>query len=160
MLVLVGALTVKGAFRGFFREACGLLALAAGLGAAVLYGEAGAAEATARWGVPELVARPAARAALFLAPYVALQAVGFGLHRLGRAVFLGGLDRLGGAAVGAVTGALLAGVAVLGLERTGWGAQWVRHSAVARPAADALGTAWAWVQQYAPVELPAKGRGT
>jgi len=139
VLVFLGALTVKGVLRGFFREAFGLAALAVGVAAAVWLGERFAQEVVARWIAQPLVARVGAHAALFLGPYLGLQAVGYVLHKLGRAIFLGGLDRLVGGVFGALTGALVVGVALAAAQNAGIGGAWLADSTLASHLA-----AWSW----------------
>ena len=131
LLVFVGALAVKGVIRGFFREAFGLGALVAGVAASVWLGERLAAEVVSRWiGIP-LGARVAAHAVLFLGPYLGFQAVGFLLHKLGRAVLLGGADRLVGGLFGTLTGVVAAGAGLAAAQRAGVGGSWLAESAVA-----------------------------
>ena len=138
VLALVAILGVKGAVRGFFREVFGLLALAAGVGASVRFGQSLAPRLAAPLGLDPRVARAAAHGVLFLCPYVGLQAVGFVLHRLSRAIFLGGLDRAGGALVGGLSGGVLAGGAALLLTESGWGGRWLVGSTLAGPLAEAV----------------------
>lgn len=131
LLVFVGALAVKGVIRGFFREAFGLGALVVGVAASVWLGERLAAEVMSRWIGYPLGARMAAHAALFLGPYLGLQAVGFLLHKLGRAVLLGGADRLVGGLFGALTGVVAAGAGLAGAQRAGVGGPWLADSVAA-----------------------------
>lgn len=140
----IGLLALKGGLRGFFREAFGLLAVAGGVGASVLLGDAAAREAAARWVLSPLVARVVGHAVLFLVPYFLLQAAGYLLHRVGRAVFLGGADRVAGALLGAAAGVLLGG-AVLDLAAdVPWARGWVSDSELAAPLAGAYRQAAGW----------------
>lgn len=143
-MVFLGALTVKGVLRGFFREAFGLAALVAGVAAAAWLGERFADEVVARWIAQPVVARVGAHVVLFLGPYLGLQAVGYVLHKLGRAIFLGGLDRLVGGVFGVLTGALVVGVGLAAAQNAGIGGAWLADSTLANPLA-----AWSWwlVQQ-------------
>lgn len=144
---IVGLLAVRGLFRGFFREACGLLALAVGLGASLWGGGGLGRELAARWGLAPGLARSIAHALLFLGPYVVLQGLGYALHRLGRAVFLGGLDRAAGALFGAAAACLLAGAGLGFAARSGWGGQWLAASRLAKPLQEAFQRAIAWASQ-------------
>ncbi len=101
---MVGALGARGAWRGFFREAFGMLGLLTGVAVAVWVGPGLAAEARLRWGWPGPEARAAGYAVGFVAPWVVCNAVGWALHRMGKALLLGGLDRVAGAALGLVAG--------------------------------------------------------
>jgi uncharacterized membrane protein required for colicin V production len=95
-------------------------------------------------------ARPAAHAVAFLVPYIALQTVGYLLHRLGRAVFLGGLDRAGGALFGALAGALLAGAGFHVAASFGWGGGWMTGSRLAHPLAEAFRRSAEWASGLVP----------
>lgn len=143
----MGLLAIRGLFRGFFREACGLLALAVGLGVSLLGGEGLGRELAARWGLALGLARGIAHALLFLVPYAVLQGLGYALHRLGRAIFLGGLDRAAGALFGAAAACLLAGAALGLAARSGWGGQWLAASRLAKPLQEAFQRVLAWASQ-------------
>jgi membrane protein required for colicin V production len=144
IFALVGLLTLKGAVRGMVREVCGLLALAAGIGASFWFGPSLGAWLTASFGLDCTVTRAAAHGLLFLCPYVGLQAVGFVLHRVSRMLFLGGFGRAGGALVGGLTGCVLAGGASFFLAQTRWGKTWIVGSTLARPLAEAVRRAAGW----------------
>jgi uncharacterized membrane protein required for colicin V production len=77
------------------------------------------------------VARVAAHTVLFFGPYLGLQALGFLLHKLGRAVLLGGIDRVVGGVFGGVTAVVAAGAALAAAQRAGVGGPWLAESAVA-----------------------------
>lgn len=124
-------LALKGALRGFFREAFGLLALSLGIGVSVLLGSRQGQNLAVGWQLDAAVARAIAHAILFLIPYIALQTLGYVLHRLGRTLFLGGLDRLVGAFFGALTGVLLSGAALSLLLQWDRARGWIRGSQLA-----------------------------
>jgi membrane protein required for colicin V production len=147
LLCIIGLLALKGAWRGFFREAFGLLALACGVGASIFFGQDLAREFSGRWGLQAGAARPAAHAALFVGPYLLLQGIGYALYRLGRSVFLGGADRLAGAVFGILTATLLSGAALSLVSRSGWAASWLTHSRLAGPLAEAFRLTAGWVQR-------------
>ncbi len=104
----------------------------------MFFGEGLGREVLLRWSVSPWVARAGAHVVLFLGPYLGCQALGYGLHRLGRVVFLGGLDRLAGALLGVAAGGLLAGAAVTAVADAGWAQGWLAGSVLAEP----LGTAF------------------
>ena len=150
LIVAIGSLAVKGAVRGFFRETCGLLALTCGVGASVLLGASLGENLLEPRGLDPRWARVVAHAAAFLLPYIGLQAMGYVLHRLGRAVFLGGLDRVGGALFGALSGVLLAGAGLhlaVGFE---WGGRWLTDSRLAHPLAEAFRRSAEWASGLVP----------
>ncbi len=145
--MVIGLLAVRGAVRGVFREAFALAALLAGAAVSVVWGETGAGWVANRWGLAPVASRAAAHALLFLVPYVVLQTVGYGLHRLGRSVHLGGLDRAAGAAFGLVAGVLLVGAAAAAAAQTSWGEEWVRSTRLARPLLEVFERALAWADR-------------
>ncbi len=131
-------------FRGFFREAFGLLALACGLGASVFFGEGWGGELAQRWNWSPGFARVVAHVGLFVVPYTLLQGLGYALHRLGRAVLLGGMDRVAGALFGAATGVLLAGAGLWVMREWGWGGALLARSSLAAPLMDAFRRVARW----------------
>jgi uncharacterized membrane protein required for colicin V production len=116
-LVLIAALAAHGAWRGGFKTGMGLLGLAAGYAAAVLGAAPLARPLSAALGMPELLALPLAGSLLFLAGFVGVWLLGFGLGRAGIGLAdPGPRGRFLGAIFGAVRGALIAVlVAYLGL---------------------------------------------
>lgn len=132
-MVFVGALAVKGLIRGFFREAFGLGALVAGVGASVWLGERLAEQVVSRWVGQPLLGRSAAHLVLFLGPYLGLQAVGFLLHRVGRAISLGGADRAVGGVFGGVTAVVTAGAGLAAAQHLGVAGPWLAESSLADP---------------------------
>ncbi|MDW7709128.1 MAG: CvpA family protein [Deferrisomatales bacterium] len=149
MAVAVGAMALRGSLRGFFREAFGLLALTVGLGASLLGGEALGRELGSRWDLAPAVGRTVAHVGLFLGPYAVLQALGYAASGLGRAVFLGGLDRVAGAVFGAAAASLLAGAGLGLVLQTGWGAEWGAASVLAKPLQEAFQRLLFWAAGYA-----------
>lgn len=141
---MVCALALKGAFRGFFREAFGLLALTVGIGASVLFGQTLGRELAPLWSLEPALARTVAHAVLFLGPYVGLHAVGYGLHRLGRTLFLGGFDRVAGLAFGALTGIVFTGAVLSLLAEWEPAGPWLHGSRLAGPFAEAFRRAAQW----------------
>lgn len=141
-------MALRGGLRGFFREAFGLLALAVGLGTSLLGGEGLGREIVSRWGLAPVLSRTAAHVVLFLGPYAVLQALGYAVHRVGRAVFLGGVDRVAGAVFGAAAAALLAGAALGLASREGWGSEWLATSQLAKPLHEAFQRLLLWAAGF------------
>lgn len=145
---VVGLLALRGGVRGFFREAFGLLALTVGLAASLLGGQGLGREVAARWGLSPTLARAGAHVLLFVGPYAVLQGLGFALSRLGRAVFLGGVDRAAGALFGAAAACALAGAGLGLAARSGWGGEWLASSQLAKPLHDAFQRLLVWAAQF------------
>lgn len=107
-LVLIFLLAVRGFFRGFFREAFGLLAwVGAGLTGYLLgptYGPA----VSQRYGLPIAIGEAMAAIGLFIALYIVCQLTGFILSRIARMVFLGAIDRAFGLVLGAAKAVAIA----------------------------------------------------
>ncbi len=141
-------MALRGGLRGFFREAFGLLALVVGLGTSLLGGEGLGREIALRWGLAPVLSRTAAHVVLFLGPYAVLQALGYAVHRVGRAVFLGGVDRVAGAVFGAAAAALLAGGALGLASREGWGNEWLATSQLAKPLHEAFQRLLQWAAGF------------
>jgi membrane protein required for colicin V production len=148
LVLILGAFAAKGAWRGFFREACGLGALISGLAASFALGQNLGRILANQWDLAPPVAGTVAHALLFLGPYVTLQAVGFGLHRLGRALFLGTLDRVAGLALGVAAGTVLAGGGLALLAQTARGAAWLEGSVLAAPITAAFLGAARWAAGF------------
>ncbi len=108
-LGILGLFALVGALRGALASALALASLAAGYGAAIAFGPALAPTLSDDFGIPEILALPVAGSAAFLVTYLS---VGIGASLLRRLARLrarprGGLDRLGGALLGAARGSLL-----------------------------------------------------
>ena len=131
--MVIGLFSLKGALRGFFRGAFGLLGWGGGVAAALLFWNAAGRALAQRWGLGSALAYVIAFALLFLGPYVGLHFVGGALQRVSRSIRLGGIDRLAGAALGGVTGALVAGAGLSLISATKWGESLVGRSSVAKP---------------------------
>jgi len=152
LLVAVGFFMIRGLWRGFIRETVGLVGLFGAGIAAAWYAEPAGAALAQRGAVGPEIAPVAAGGAIFLATYVAVNLVGFGLDRLGRALFLGPLLRLAGMAFAALKAGLLLGVMLIAGQRF---APWlvtpelVDSSRIAGPlmtgAARALDVGGAWI---------------
>lgn len=96
VLGLVLFFSVRGYFRGFFRELFGLAAwLGAGI-AAYLFGPVYGPAVSARYMLPPAIGQTLAAFGIFVTLYLGCQLLGWILHRLARAIFLGPVDRAGG----------------------------------------------------------------
>lgn len=147
VLVLLIPFAVRGWWRGFCREACAVVGLVGGALLAASRGADLAALLVARASVPPEIALLLGWGALFLAAVLVAALAGRILERLARALFLGGLNRVGGVVLGSVKGIAVLAVALLVIEQA---APPVRPalaaSRVARPltqlAADLLSHVW------------------
>ena len=101
VLALILLLALRGYFRGFFRESFGLAAwLGAGV-AGYLFGPTLGPVVSGRFGLPIAIGEALAAVGIFTALFAACQLLGWILHRLARALFLGPVDRAGGLVLGA-----------------------------------------------------------
>ncbi len=102
--VLLVVCALRGYWRGFFRECFGLLALIGGMVAAVEFAGAGAGLLQERFRIPVPVDVGVAFVLIFVIVHTSVNLVGVLLDRLAGALFLRGVTRLAGAAVGAGKG--------------------------------------------------------
>ena len=116
LLVVVVAFGLRGWWRGFCRETLALVGLFGGALAAAAAGPQVASAIVARKLLPAQVALPVAWAAVFLAAWVVAAVVGHLADRIARALFLGGVNRAGGAVFGCLKGAVMLGFALLLIE--------------------------------------------
>jgi len=116
LLVVVVAFGLRGWWRGFCRETLALVGVFGGALAAAAAGPQVASAIVARKLLPAQVALPIAWGAVFLATCAVAGVVGHLADRLARALFLGGVNRAGGALFGCAKGAVLGGFALLLIE--------------------------------------------
>jgi uncharacterized membrane protein required for colicin V production len=116
LLIVVIAFGLRGWWRGFCRETLALVGLFGGALAAAAAGPQVASAIVARKLLPAQVALPIAWAAVFLAAWVVAAVVGHLADRLARALFLGGVNRAGGALFGGLKGAVMLGFVLLLVE--------------------------------------------
>ena len=112
LLALLSLFALRGYFRGLFRETFSLLGLFVGFLAAVRYDEPVATLWAEHWKVSFIVLRAVTFVALFFATYFSFNLVGWLLHRSASVLFLQGINRVGGVAVGVGKGAALLALAV------------------------------------------------
>jgi membrane protein required for colicin V production len=112
IVVIAFATGIRGLFRGFIREAFAVIAWVGGLVLALLYSAELAPVVADRVGVGPPVDRAIAGLGIFLVAYVGLQLVGWILHRIAHAIFLGPLDRVAGLLLGALKGLVFCGLAL------------------------------------------------
>lgn len=99
----------RGYVKGLFREVFALLGLALGLIVSFQY-YAPLSLWFDSWPYSPLILQGIVFIALFFPVFIALNWMGFTLHRSANRLFLGGFDRLGGLLAGGSKGALLLGV--------------------------------------------------
>ncbi len=110
---------VRGYVKGLFREVFALLGLAVGFIVSVRYYEPVSLWIDF-WPYSPLFLKGLVFAVLFFLVYIALNWVGFTLHRSAKVLFLGGFDRLGGVLVGGSKGALFLGIGLFIIISQSW----------------------------------------
>ena len=100
VLVLIFILAVRGFFRGFFREAFGVLAWAGAGITAYLLGPSYGPMVSVRYGLPIAIGEALAAIGIFIGLYIVCQLTGFIFSRIARMVFLGPIDRAFGLVLG------------------------------------------------------------
>ena len=122
-LILVTVLALfgfRGYFRGLFREVFSIIGLIAGFALAVRYDDPVATVFRSHWQLPEFLIKGAAFVAIFFAAYFVSSLLGWLLHRSERAIFLRGVNRLGGVAVGLTKGVAITALAVSFIGSASW----------------------------------------
>ncbi len=114
--ILLSICALRGYWRGFFRETFGLLALIGGVAAAVELAPLGTAMLQQYLHLPSAVDAGLAFIGIFVVVHTGINLIGVLLDRLTRALFLRGLNRLGGAVLGAGKGAAVLGLVLLFLH--------------------------------------------
>ncbi len=117
LLILLTPFALRGFWRGLCREAFGLVGLLGGAAAAGVASPSVAALLVAHHVLPALAARPAAFVAIYAVVVVTASMCGLVTDRLLRTLLLGGINRAAGAAFGIAKGAVLAGFALLLVQR-------------------------------------------
>ena len=112
LLVLLSLFALRGYFKGLFREAFSLLGLFVGFMVAVRYDEPLATLWADTWKSSYFVLRAITFVALFFVTYFSLNLVGWLLHRSASLLFLQGINRLGGIALGMGKGAAVLALGV------------------------------------------------
>jgi membrane protein required for colicin V production len=133
LLVLLVPFALRGYFRGFCREGLGLVGLFAGAFAAAGFGPTLAESLAASKVVPLWGALPAAYMAIFAAVWVMAAVLGMVADRIARALFLGGVNRIGGAVLGSAKGATVLGFILLLAARAPGLADTIESSRLGRP---------------------------
>lgn len=110
---------VRGYVKGLFREVFALLGLAVGFIVSVRYYEP-VSLLIDSWPYSPLLLKGLVFTVLFLLVYIALNWVGYMLHRSAKVLFLGGFDRLGGLLVGGSKGALFLGIGLFFVISQSW----------------------------------------
>jgi len=109
----LAAFGLRGFFRGFVRETTSLVAVAAAVAGVVFYAGPLAEMLMARGLAEAELALVAAGAGTFLAIYLAVTLIGWGVDRLAHAMFLGPLVRVLGIVFAVAKGAIVLGFALI-----------------------------------------------
>ncbi len=107
LLVLLSLFTLRGYFKGLFRESFSLLGLIIGFMVAVRYDEPAAALWANYWKLSFIMLRAIAFVGLFFAVYFFFSLVGWLLHRSAEFLFLQAVNRVGGLVLGMGKGAAI-----------------------------------------------------
>ncbi|HEY2988433.1 MAG TPA: CvpA family protein [Candidatus Binatia bacterium] len=118
LLALLSLFALRGYFKGLFRETFSLLGLFVGFIVAARYEESVATLWIETWKSSFIVLRAATFVALFFLCYFSLNLIGWVLHRSASFLFLQGINRIGGIAVGLGKGAALMALAIFFLVST------------------------------------------
>jgi uncharacterized membrane protein required for colicin V production len=113
LIAALAAFGLRGFFRGFVRETTSLVAVVAATAGVVFYAGRVAELLIARGVAEPELALIGAGAATFLAIYLLVTLVGWGVDRLARALFLGPAVRLLGIAFAVGKGAIVLGFALI-----------------------------------------------
>lgn len=133
LLVLLVPFALRGYWRGFCREGLGLVGLFVGAFAAAGFGPGLAESLVASKFGPAYVAVPVAYMVIFTAVWVLASVTGMIADRIARALFLGGVNRVGGAVLGSAKGATLLGFLLLFAARAPGMADTIERSHLGRP---------------------------
>ena len=111
--VLLALCALRGYWRGFFRESFGLLALVGGVAAAARFATLGASLLQQYVRLPAAVDAGLAFVVIFVMVHTIVNLIGVVFDRLTAALFLRGINRLAGAALGAGKGAAVLALVLL-----------------------------------------------
>jgi uncharacterized membrane protein required for colicin V production len=106
VVVLIGC-ALRGWWRGFFRECCGLMALIVGVAAALRFTAGGETVLEPHLRLPAPVGAGVVFVSIFVVVHGLINVVGVLLGRLLRPTALGVIDAIGGAAFAALKGAVV-----------------------------------------------------
>jgi uncharacterized membrane protein required for colicin V production len=113
LIAALAAFGLRGFFRGFVRETTSLIAVVAATAGVVFYAGRLAEELIARGVAEPELALIGAGAATFLAIYLVVTLIGWGIDRLAHALFLGPAVRVLGIAFAIGKGAIVLGFALI-----------------------------------------------
>jgi membrane protein required for colicin V production len=133
LLVLLVPFALRGYWRGFCREGLGLVGLFAGAFAAAAFGPRLAEALIAHQVWWPAAALPLAYLVIFTAVWMAAAVLGMVADRIARALFLGGVNRIGGAILGSAKGAAVLGFILLLAARAPGMADTIETSRLGRP---------------------------
>ena len=120
LLVLLCLFALRGYFKGLFRESFSLLGLFIGFMVAVRYGEPVAALWTDYWKFSPIILKAIIFFVLFFVVYFIFNLAGWLLHRSAKFLFLQGVNRVGGVALGAGKGAAILALIIFLLSSIPW----------------------------------------
>ena len=115
IVILIALFAVSGARRGLIRQILQIVGIVAAFICAIYFSHVFSAWIESRFGAPNVAARVFAAAAIFIVVVVFFHLAGILLRKIARISMLGGLDRAGGAVLGAVKGLLLASLLLVAL---------------------------------------------
>jgi membrane protein required for colicin V production len=133
LLLSLAVFALRGYGRGFCREGLGLVGLFVGAVAAAGLGPKVAESLVASHFGPAYVALPVAYMAIFAVVWVAATILGMIADRIAAVLFLGGVNRVGGAVLGSAKGAAILGFALLLAARAPGVAGTIEGSRLGRP---------------------------
>jgi membrane protein required for colicin V production len=156
LAVVLLLFALRGLWRGFLREAFGLVGILAGAVTAVGSYQPLSEAIVTRWPMAPQVADLLAGGAIFVGVVLAASLLGRLARRLARAIWLGTVDRTVGVAFGLAKGMALVGLGVIAVQRFAPGsepAHWLDGSRLARPLADLANRLVDAVRPFAPQPL-------
>ena len=116
LIVILAAFALRGYWRGFFREAFGVLALVAGVAAAVQWSAAAAVLVEEHIPVPPIAYAGVAFVGIFVVVYSVVNVLGVVLHRLAGGSRWLSVARAGGVVLGLAKGGVVLAVVLLFLH--------------------------------------------
>jgi len=105
-IIIIAVSAIYGLFKGLIKELISILALVIGLiGASRFYGTL--SSALKDFGLSDQISNVLSFVVLFVAIFIAIVLIGKLIHRFAHAIFLGCINRLGGAGFGFIRGVLV-----------------------------------------------------
>lgn len=120
LLVVLGLFSLRGFYRGLFREVFSVVGMGAGLLAAMTYHEPATQWLGVYWELSPFVLKVAAFVVVFFIVYFACSLAGWLLHRSEGALFLKTFNRAGGVAVGLGKGLTVVALLLYAVHSATW----------------------------------------